>query len=438
MDILGLKGYRVENVQQTRADYTITAATTVESDECPFCGDPEHLVKFGTKVQTILDAPMRGKNVVLKVARQRYRCRKCGRTHSAPLSHIDEKRNMTDRLVAYIREKALKQTFVQVAASVGVHEKTIRNIFGDWVAKLEEKRELVTPEWLGIDELHLVNGMRCVIADVKERRLVELLPKRDMRTVVPFLRSLPDRNRVQIVTMDMWRPYRDAAIAIFPAARVVVDKFHIVKMANYCLDLVRKQARGGLKPGQRRRIMRKRYILFKRNRDLRPDEALELDMWGCHLPLLRDAYTAKEAFYDIWDQAGDADTASSLYDFWEAGLSETVRPHFKVVTTAVKNWRTEIFAYFDSQATNAYTECLNGIIKVANRAGRGYSFDAIRAKVLYAGQRGDDWEPVPDLSDADQFAINQVLQRSRSKAASTWRTLRRDYELIDESTRDSE
>lgn len=438
MDILGLRGYRVEHVQQTRTDYTITAATTAESESCPFCEVPDRLVKFGTKAQTVLDAPMRGKNVILKVNRQRYRCRNCGRTHSAPLLHIDERRNMTDRLVAYIREKALKHTFVQVAALVGVHEKTVRNIFGDWVARLEESREVVTPEWLGIDELKLVNGMRCVIADVKERRLVELLPKRDLRTVSAFLRSMPDRNRVQIVTMDMWRPYRDAAVAIFPAAQVVVDKFHIVRMANYCVDVVRKQARGDLTSGQRRHVMRKRFILFKRKRDLVPQEELELEIWGCHLPLLAEAYNAKEAFYGIWDQAGDADTASSLYDLWEKGLSDTVRSHFKVVTTAVKNWRKEIFAYFDVQATNAYTECLNGIIKVANRAGRGYSFDAIRAKVLYAGQRADDWESHPDLSDADQFAVNQAMQSGRSRGASTWRTLRRDYKPVDDSTRESE
>ena len=37
-----------------------------------------------------------------------------------------------------------------------------------------------------------------------------------------------------------------------------------------------------------------------------------------------------------------------------------------------------------SQITNAYTECLNGLIKIANRMGRGYSFEIIRAKTLYA------------------------------------------------------
>ncbi len=37
-----------------------------------------------------------------------------------------------------------------------------------------------------------------------------------------------------------------------------------------------------------------------------------------------------------------------------------------------------------SQITNAYTECLNGLIKLSNRLGRGYSYEIIRAKTLYA------------------------------------------------------
>lgn len=40
-------------------------------------------------------------------------------------------------------------------------------------------------------------------------------------------------------------------------------------------------------------------------------------------------------------------------------------------------------AYFDHRITNAYTESLNSLIRVVNRLGRGYSFDALRAKILF-------------------------------------------------------
>lgn len=40
--------------------------------------------------------------------------------------------------------------------------------------------------------------------------------------------------------------------------------------------------------------------------------------------------------------------------------------------------------YWDHRATNALTEALNGVAKMMQRAGRGYSFEAIRAKMLYS------------------------------------------------------
>ncbi len=48
------------------------------------------------------------------------------------------------------------------------------------------------------------------------------------------------------------------------------------------------------------------------------------------------------------------------------------------------NWEAEILAYIDHPITNAYTESLNNLIRLTNRIGRGYSFSAIRAKLLYA------------------------------------------------------
>jgi hypothetical protein len=42
-----------------------------------------------------------------------------------------------------------------------------------------------------------------------------------------------------------------------------------------------------------------------------------------------------------------------------------------------------IHAEYGQDDTNAYTESLNGLIKITNRIGRGYSFEVIRARMLY-------------------------------------------------------
>jgi len=76
-----------------------------------------------------MDLPIRLKRVGLQVNRRRYKCRECGSTFWECLISIDEKRNMTKRLVDSIEEQSMSKTFVEVAESVGVDEKPVRNVF---------------------------------------------------------------------------------------------------------------------------------------------------------------------------------------------------------------------------------------------------------------------------------------------------------------------
>jgi len=59
-----------------------------------------------------------------------------------------------------------------------------------------------------------------------------------------------------------------------------------------------------------------------------------------------------------------------------------MKAHFDPLIKAMGNWHDEVFAYFDHPITNAYTESLNNLIRVVSRVGRGYSFEALRAKLL--------------------------------------------------------
>lgn len=58
---------------------------------------------------------------------------------------MDDVRFMTNRLVKYIRDASLKRTFTSIAEEIGVDEKTVRNIFRDYVAELEQEISFETP-----------------------------------------------------------------------------------------------------------------------------------------------------------------------------------------------------------------------------------------------------------------------------------------------------
>ncbi|AJE49794.1 transposase [Paenibacillus jamilae] len=382
MDILNLSKFNILSISENEFDFLIQVVTNSPPLACPHCGCIANLYKHDSREQIYMDLPIHGKRVGLLLKRQRYRCRDCNRTFWEHLDHtIDEKRNCTKRLLSYIEKQSLKRTFVSISEDVGLHEKTIRNIFRDYINRLKETLRFETPNWLGIDEIHIIKP-RCVLTNIEEHTLLDVLPNRNKETVVGYLSRLPNRGQIRYVTMDMWQPYKDAVRAILPKALIIVDKFHVVRMANQALETIRKQLREGLSPKERRGLMHDRFILLKRRIELTEMDKITLDLWTKNHPSLGTAYDLKESYFDIWE-CDSRQTAFLKYNEWKVKIPTELQSAFEPLTKAMKNWEQEIFAYFDHRITNAYTESLNSLVRVINRLGRGYSFEALRAKILF-------------------------------------------------------
>ncbi|MBU2749902.1 ISL3 family transposase, partial [Acidithiobacillus thiooxidans] len=306
----------------------------------------------------------------------------CGKTFMEALPAVNTKREMTDRLVRWIGQQSLKRTFASIADDTGLDEKTIRNIFRDYINELEAEFRFETPQWMGIDEIHIINKPRCVVSNIQNNTIVDMLHNRNKDTVTKYLFKMPNRDKVQYVAMDMWTPYRDAVSGVLPDATIVIDKFHVVRMANDAMEKTRKGLRGELTIKQKRGLMHDRFVLLKRERDLNDEECLSLDGWTKNYPALGEAYRLKEDFYGIYE-AGTPDEAMRRYEAWYKGISTEIRPYFADLIRAFTNWQPFILNYFEHPVTNAYTESLNSLIRVMNRLGRGYSFGALRAKILF-------------------------------------------------------
>lgn len=376
VNILNLPHYSVLKVKQTDHDYHIYVETIRPLAVCPSCNASES-VGYGRNEVLIKDLPIHAKRVGIYVNVRRFRCRQCGKTFMEKLPEVNEKRWMTNRLTEYISKQSLSRTFTSIADDVGVTEGTVRGIFRDYVNKLEATVRFETPQYMGIDEVHIIKRPRAVISNIRHNTIVNILADRNKRTLLRYLYQLKNKEDIRYVAMDMWNPYRDAVKGVLPDASIVVDKFHLVRMANEAMEAIRKSLRASLQPNQRRRLMHDRFILLKRQRDLTLHESLLLQTWiGIHSEL-EAPYRLKEDFYDIWDSS----EAMSKYKTW-ANRAQHYEA-FQPILTAVNNWETEVFAYFDHRITNAFTESLNNLIKVMNRLGRGYSFEALRAKILF-------------------------------------------------------
>lgn len=68
---------------------------------------------------------------------------------------------------------------------------------------------------------------------------------------------------------------------------------------------------------------------------------------------------------------------------WLQTVEPEIKPFFSDLVKAWINWEDYILTYFTHPVTNATTEGINNLIRVIDRLGRGYSFEALRAKILY-------------------------------------------------------
>lgn len=383
MQTLHLEGVNtIGEMTDNGQNYIAHAVVSLKAASCPRCKHGK-LYEFGTRSIRVIDLPIHGKQVLINLDRKRYRCRKCKHTFMPDHPEIDTEFRLTTRAVKWIERESMKQTFAHVSQQVGIDEITVRRVFWRYAQNREKTVKPTAGRILGIDELYLLSEFRCIITNIEDHTVVDLLKDRDRRRVQRYLRDLDGIKDVERVCIDMWRPYRDAVREVLPGVPVTVDKFHVLKWANHTMEQIRKETQRKLDRGKKLDLMRSRHILLRRKPNLDKQELAKIKKWRRTYPALIDAWELKEQFFGIYDQP-NAEAAREAFKQWRVDLPLTVHSQFKELVNMVNNWEEEIFNYFDERVTNAFTECANGLAKITNRTGRGHSFAVIRFKVLFA------------------------------------------------------
>ncbi|WP_108945776.1 ISL3 family transposase [Shewanella halifaxensis] len=305
------------------------------------------------------------------------------KTSFEPLFWLSKDFRMTQRAEEYVMRRCGKVPFIHVATELDVTEGTIRNVFSNYVAVIENKHDWLAPRVLGIDETHFSQKMHLVMTDIEKRTLLDMRKDRSLDATQKAIMRLRGWQHIEIVTMDMWRPYKTAVKQLIPNAVIVIDRFHVAKMAGEAMEKARKATRIELTDKERKKLKNDRKILLKRRDNITGlNELASFDFWTNEYPTLMEVYNAKEGFLAMWDMPTRKD-AEEYWEHWKSVSTPTVRRYFKDAIRAIDNWHEEIFNWWDYPYTNALTESLNNVIKGTFRSGRGYSFEVLRAKLLY-------------------------------------------------------
>lgn len=338
-------------------------------------------------IRYIKDLDAHGWHVELAVPVHRYKCVRCGTSFTEAFESFDSNARITNRLRDKIATTSLDRPFLQVAKEYDLTDTTVKRVFTQWVQKQDDQKleEVYAPKVLGIDEAHLVGEMRCVLTDNEDNSILDILENRNTHTVKKALQSLKNKEKLTVVTMDMYPAYRAAVYDVFGGnVVVVVDHFHVIQIVTKQLNNIRVRLKKEVDKEDRKILRHDRHLLLTNIEDLSEADRAELFRIFKKFPQFKTAYSLKESFRSIYQCRTRID-AEVAFSKWASSVpkDDDRFDGFKTVIKTVKSWYTEIFNYFDYRYTNAFTECFNGIIKKMNRAGNGYSFEVLRAKMLY-------------------------------------------------------
>jgi transposase len=168
----------------------------------------------------------------------------------------------------------------------------------------------------------------------------------------------------------------------------VADPFHVVRIANRCVDRVRRRVQNetlghrGRKADPLYRI-RKLLLSGSERLDERGSDRLLLGLRvGDPDDEVLGAWLAKESVRDVYLADGPND-AALLLDKAIAGCATDNVEEIQSLGNTLRSWRAEILAHHDTGASNGPTEGLNLCVKKVKRCGHGFRrFENYRLRVL--------------------------------------------------------
>jgi transposase len=397
--LFGLDEFRVVDVVRVdERELQVVIETHETVARCPDCDVPSSRIKDRARVR-IKDLPVSGQRVRLWWRKRRLLCLEvsCPRlSFTEATAAIPPRSRLTGRLRAQLASAIAgsNRAVAEVAAAHGVGWHTAHDALVAAAA-----RWLPTPppiRVLGIDETR-ARRVRWLLEPAGWRRsdpwltsfvdadtdtpgvLLGLAPGRSGACVRRWLgaQSAQFRAGIELVVIDPSAPYASGVRAALPHARIAVDHWHLVRLANEMVTEVRQRVarerhgRRGLKVDPvwaHRRMLLTAGDRLSRRQLARLREVLATDdptneigaAWGC-----------KELLRQLLAEHAPERIRHHLWRFYDA-CARADMPETTRLAATIETWWPAIAVALAERVTNARTEGFNRIIKQVKRVGCGF------------------------------------------------------------------
>ena len=209
---------------------------------CPYCNHQFLHIHDYKWIQINLSAT-KGVKESLRIKRIRYKCPRCGKTHTFELNGLSRNKTISNFTLTAIKNEFFeKQSFSTIASRYDVSLNQVINIFDEYTKIMPRMR---LPEYMCIDEKHFEGDSdgkyAVIISDFFSGDVIDVLENRQMSYLDEYFKNIPfkERSNVKVFISDMYDGYSSIKNKYFPKAMFVVDLFHVIKLLTTAINKIR-------------------------------------------------------------------------------------------------------------------------------------------------------------------------------------------------------
>lgn len=370
---------------------TIYCEKVSSFEVCPHCARKCTKVYDHVNV-TIRDEPLRNKHVILKIRKRRFRCEDCKRVFREPVGGVFKGFRTTERFRRYIRLLASEyQNLKQVAHRCKCSSWLVYKAFYQQIEIELRKVKNPWPKTIGIDEHSFVRNVKgknrefvTVFIDYNNKRMRDVVLGKSINDLLSSsIQDIKGRENVKNVILDLSPTFRTFAQDFFPNARLVADKFHVVKLMHPLIHKIRQAVieEHGLVRKRTNPVIR---LLLRYRKKLQYHQRLVIDRFLELNKDLKEVYWFQQRLYAIYRIKGYNQARNRLLLLLD-DMGRSYLPQVQSYRRTLRKWFKEILNYFHTGLNNGRTEGYNRKAKLVQRNAYGFrSFKNYKLKLLYS------------------------------------------------------
>ena len=233
-NIIGISGLEVERV--VRGEGINVYARPRKRPACIHCRYRGVRIKATTE-RTLKHTRLGNQVVTLYLTSPKYHCPRCNRYFCHRFKGVRPRYRATEayRLEVFeahdggVSQRKLSRTHEISEATV---ERWYRSFLEQRLSELSNR---ICPRVLGIDEHFFTRkrGYATTLVDLHNHKVFDVTLGRSEASLRRYLQRLSGREQVKVIVMDLSETYRHIARRYFPKAKIVADRFHVVRLVNH-------------------------------------------------------------------------------------------------------------------------------------------------------------------------------------------------------------